>query len=43
MMTKEEKDLKEWERYLDLERKTIKLKLRMVENGNTYFYKRRNK
>ena len=42
-MTKQEKDLKEWERFLDLEIKFIKLQLKMLKNGNIYFEKRRNK
>jgi hypothetical protein len=43
MMTKEDKDLQEWERFLDLEIKLIKLQLKMLKNGNIYYEKRRNK
>ena len=42
-MTKEEKDLREWERFLDLERKYIKLKMRMMENNNYYYFRGKKK
>ena len=41
MMTKEDKDLKEWQRFLDLEIKFYKLQIKMLKNENIYYANRR--